>query len=518
MAAPPVSVAVTRPKDAPTVRLPPEARVVTRPMDAPPIALLASTIEGGGAGSAKPAASGEEPPTPVPVPTFPAASAGTARSWASALEGTLDGKPGDATPPPRQLENAPGPSSLPPPQPPNATRAVAAPPGVAERRQPPTPETVSMSGFDQATAQPARSQRRPMIIAAVLLVVLTVAVVSFLAWRGSARTPQALRVRVLSPKPSAEYRWFTGRGVVTEEPAKTLAFDAPGRIAELWPPGTEFGAKEVVGRLQAAAGMETLLAHHRSRLAFYEQMRDSMRSAGNVPETRQAEIKLADKQRLVDDANAGLVRVVLRPSEPGEVLEALAKVGTLVKPGTPVMRVKGRLLRGAFELASDERSAADKLGLCRVEVVGLGPRASNADHRRATEIVSDSGSPEAQNVPRFIDCKPPAAPADKARGLTVGLPGDVGLVPGQPLRLARQRFDAVFPVPADAITTDGDVHTIWIATPAGLVEKRTVVVADTGEEPGGEALISEGLRVGESIVLEAPPTLQPGTRIVAERW
>jgi len=72
----PVSVAVTRPKDAPTVRLPPEARVVTRPMDAPPIALLASTIEGGGAGSAKPAASGEEPPTPVPVPTFPAASEG----------------------------------------------------------------------------------------------------------------------------------------------------------------------------------------------------------------------------------------------------------------------------------------------------------------------------------------------------------------------------------------------------------------------------------------------------------
>jgi hypothetical protein len=351
-----------------------------------------------------------------------------------------------------------------------------------------------------------------------LLVVLTVAVVSFFAWRGSARAPQALRVRVLSPKPAAVYRWFEGRGVVVEEPAKTLAFDAPGRVAELWPPGTEFGAKQIVGRLQTAAGMETLLAHHRSRLAFYEQMRDSMRAAGNVPETRQAEIKLADKQRLVDDTNTGLSRVVLRPSEPGEVLEALTKVGTVVKPGTPVVRVKSRLLRGEFELGGDELPAADKLGLCRVEVVGLGPRASNADHRRATDVASDSGSPEAQNVPRFIDCKSPAAPAGKPRRVSVALPADVGLVPGQPLRLARQRFDAVFPVPADAITTEGGVHTVWIATPAGIVERRTVTVADMGEEPGGEALISEGLGVGESIILEAPPTLQPGTPIIPERW
>jgi len=435
------------------------------------------------------------------------------------LDGALDGgKPGEATPPPRSDDKPPGASALPPVRPGAPTRATPAPAGGSERRQPPTPELVSMTPFSEDRQPKPGADRRPMIIAAALLVVLAIAVISFLAWRGSAKAPQALRVRVFSPKPSAVYRWFTGQGVVAEDAPRTLAFEAAGRVVELWPPGTEFGTSDVVGRLQSAAGIETLLAHHRSRLAFYEQMRDSMRSAGNTAETRQAEIKLADKQKLVDDTNAGLARVVLRPTEPGEVLEALTKVGTVVRAGTPVVRVKGRLLHGEFELSRLEMEAAAELGLCRVEVVGLGPRASNADPRRTTEVVSDSGSPEAQNVPRFIDCKAPgrAGAGNKTR-LTVALPNDVGLVPGQPLRLARHRFDAVFPVPADAVGRDGSRRTVFIAAPSGVAEKREVVVAEAGEE-GDDTLISAGLRVGDQILLEAPPDLKPGAAIIPERW
>jgi hypothetical protein len=515
---PQVSVAVTRPSEAPTVRLPPEARnlPVTRPTDAPTLPSLPSAIEAGLA-LTKPNDVTPPPPDVTPPPKPPGAPPGG--RWAMELDGTLDGgKPGDATPPPRSADKPPGAPALPAAHPPAPRRATPVPTGLPERRQPPAPDLVSMTPFSEDRPAATAAQRRPMIIAAVLAVVLAIAVISFLAWRGSARGPQALRVRVFSPKPSAVYRWFSGAGVVAEEGPRTLAFAASGRVVELWPPGTEFGAREVVGRLNAAAGIETLLAHYRTRLGFYEQMRDSMRSAGNAPETRQAELKLSDKQRLVDETTAGLERVVLRPSEPGEVLEVLTKVGSVVRAGAPVMRVKSRLLRGEFELSRLEMESAAELGLCRVEVVGLGPRASNADPRRITEVVSDSGSPEAQNVPRFIDCKTPArAGAGEAKRLTVALPSDVGLVPGQPLRLARQRFDAVFPVPADAVLREGPRRMVFVATPAGVAEKREVVIAEAGDE-GDHALVSGGLRVGEHVMIEFPPDLKPGTPVVQERW
>jgi hypothetical protein len=493
------SVAVTRPSEAPTVRLPPEARniPVVRPPDAPTVRSLPSAIDGGGLSQTKPGAPTDR--------------------WAMELAGLEGAKPGDETPPPRTDAMPPGGVSLPAVRPGAPTRATPVPVGSTERRQPPTPELVSMTPFNE-DAPKGGSQKRPMIIASVLLVVLAIAVIAYFAvGRGGARTPQALRVRVMSPKPAAVYRWFTGQGVVVEDAPRTLAFDAPGRVVELWPPGTEFGTREVVGRLHAAAGVETLLAHHRSRLAFYEQLRDSMRAAGNAPEARQADRKLADKQRLVDETNTELARLVLRPSEPGEVLEVLTKVGAVVKAGAPVVRVKGRLLRGEFELSRLELESAAELGLCRVEVVGLGPRASNAQPRRTTEIVSDSGSPEAQNVPRFVDCKAPGRASGKPTRLTVALPADVGLVPGQPLRLARQRFDGVFPVPADAVIRDGARRMVFIATTAGVAEKREVVVAETGEE-GDDTLIRGGLRVGDQVILEFPPDLQPGTPVAPEKW
>ena len=81
-------------------------------------------------------------------------------------------------------------------------------------------------------------------------------------------------------------------------------------------------------------------------------------------------------------------------------------------------------------------------------MVGLGPRASNAHAPAAAAgTAADVGSPDAQAAPRFIDCdvREIAPPAHKK--LRVTLPDNLGLVPGQPLRLARHRYDAVFPLP-----------------------------------------------------------------------
>src|SRR5207248_1552377 len=133
------------------------------------------------------------------------------------------------------------------------------------------------------------------------------------------------------------------------------------------------------------------------RLAFHQQMRDSMRIANNQAELRQAEIRLAEKQRLLDDTTASLAKLVVRASEPGEVIETLAKVGAPVRANAPLVRVKGRMLHGAFALDGEEIATARQLGFCRVEVVGLGPRASNsAEPAASSGTAADAPSPDAQ--------------------------------------------------------------------------------------------------------------------------
>jgi multidrug efflux pump subunit AcrA (membrane-fusion protein) len=368
-----------------------------------------------------------------------------------------------------------------------------------------------MSGFsgeDERRAGAKKSSAK--VVVAVVLLAVVAAAVGYVVWsRSQIPEPHALRVRAVAPKPTAVYRWFSGRGVVVEAEPRTLGFDGPGRLVELLPAGAEFGAGEILGRLEGSAAIETLLAHHRSRLAFHEQMRDSMRAAGNAIEARQAELKLADKQRLIAETHEALARVTLQTNEPGEVVETLAKVGAQVKAGAPVVRIKGRLLHGEFRFEADELEAARKLAFCRVEVIGLGPHASNAEPRRPSDPVADAAPPGAQGAPRFVDC---SAPVRATGRLTVALPSDVGLVPGQPLRLARGRLDAVFPIPAAALDGDGAERAVWIAGRDGRAERRPVTVAGVD---GDEAYVGGGLRVGDDVIVEAPAGLAPGARIAA---
>jgi multidrug efflux pump subunit AcrA (membrane-fusion protein) len=488
-----------------------------------------------------------------PIKSPPPPAAKPASSWAMDLEGGLrpeTDSPGPAasaksngaemmTPPPALT---PPPLLTPPPmltpspvaKAPAATPAgvaakLGAPPspaGLSERRQPPAPEAVLMTAFSEDAAGAGKPKRRTgRVIVLLILLLAIVGIVYLQRSRENARVPEAVRVRVLSPKPAAIYRWFPGSGTVTDHEAHTLAFTSAGTLAELLPPGTAFGAGDILGKLRGAQPIEALVGRQRARVAFYQQMRESMRAANNAAELRQAEIKLADKQRLVDDSMASLAKLVLRASEPGEIVETLAKVGTPVRAGVPLMRVKGRMLHGAFALSEAEIASVGKIGFCRVEVVGLGPRASNAHApAAAVDTAADVGSPEAQAAPRFIDCEfEKSATGDNK--LHVTLPDNLGLVPGQPLRLARHRYDAVFPLPGAAIVTEGDKgRSVWIASPAGTAERRAVTVVDFEPVVDGarvylpeDALVAEGLRVGDEVIVGAPADLRPGAPIVVER-
>ena len=457
----------------------------------------------------------------APVPVAPPAPAAVSRpapaprsSWAVDLDGALQSSdsPPAVKPPARK-------SDLEPPALP--LNAAAPPPGVSERRQPPRPESVVMSGFSddaRRAKRPAGGSGRTVAVVVVVLLLAAASAVAYwvMSHRQAPAAPQALHVRVMSPAPAAVYRWFSGRGQVTDYETTPVAFANPGRLAELLPAGTEVAAGDVVGKLQGASGLETLLAHDRSRVGFYKQVRDSMRTAGNTAELRLAEAHLAEKQKLVEMAVAGLAKYTVLASEPGEVVETLAKVGTPVVPGAPVARIKGRLLHGAFELDADERATLAKLDFCRIEVVGLGPRAANDAPRGETPTTAADSSPlEAQVGPRVFDCRPPADIAlagqrNEDKKIEIPLPGDVGLVSGQPLRLARRRYDAVFPVPASALVTDGGHKSVWIAGRDGTAELREVTVADVADD----ALVSEGLQIGDRVIVDPPAELRTGAPIV----
>ncbi|HVV53623.1 MAG TPA: hypothetical protein VHO06_28465 [Polyangia bacterium] len=442
------------------------------------------------------------PPAGLPPPAKPEPKP----SWAADLDGALQStdSPPAVKPPPAHSE--PAPPVLP-------VSAAAPPPGLSERRQPPAPEAVVMSSFSndakRAPARRARSGRTAGLVAVAVLA--AAAAVGYWVWshRQAPAAPQALRVRAVTPAPTAVYRWFSGRGEVTDYETTPVAFANPGRLAELLPAGTEVAAGDVIGKLQGASGMEALLAHDRSRVGFYKQLRDSMRAAGNAPELRLAEAHLAEKQKLVDLALAGLAKYTVVAGEPGEVVETLATIGAQVAPGVPVARLKGRLLHGAFELDAQDRAALGRLDFCRIEVIGLGPHAANDPPPRRTPATAADSSPLDAPVPRFLDCKPPGGAAGEASKVEIPLPGDVGLVSGQPLRLARRRYDAVFPVPASALVADGDRKAVWIAGRDGAAELRGVTVADVGDD----ALVSEGLRVGDRVIVDPPSDLRPGARV-----
>ncbi len=469
----------------------------------------------------RPPAPTAEPPTVERAVMPPPPNAPTERgsettpAWALALDGEPASGAAPAGGEPAKdvhLPGVPAPTVAPPP------------PGVSERRQPPAPEAVVMAAFTAdapKSGEPTRRSSAPVVIGVLLAAAAAAAALWYWKKQKPAPAPQAAHVHVLTPAPAAVYRWFERSGQVTAAEMLALSFSTAGHLVELLPSGTEVRAGDVIGKLQAAAPIEAALEHHRSRVGFYKQVRDAMQAVGNTAAAHHATVMLAEKERLVAEAQAALARYTLVAPEPGEIVETLAKVGAAVAPGATVAKLKSRLLRGAFQLDPADRAVFAALDFCRVEVIGLAPRASNEPVRRPGRPVTavDSSPLEAQVGPRFVDCDrmPSRAAAEEPlekpleeplkEPLEVALPGDVGLVSGQPLRLSRRRFESVFPVPAGALVGDGERRAVWIAGPDGTSESREVTLAELGDE----ALVSDGLRVGDRVIVDPPTDLRPGS-------
>jgi multidrug efflux pump subunit AcrA (membrane-fusion protein) len=406
--------------------------------------------------------------------------------------------------------------------------------GFFERRQPPNPDAVVATPFEDVSMRfrappPERQRSSTGIVVTFIVMILAGGGGGYYYWmRQHPTLPEAQRLRVVAPKPTAVYRWFASAGTVVDLESRSMAFDSGGKVVEIMPVGTKFAAGDTLGKLQGAAALEGELAKHRSKMAFFEQLRDSMKASGKKGNLRDVEEKITARKKMLADVETSLAKLELRATESGAIVETPVKVDTVVAAKAPALKWRGRNLHGDFTMDQEDFAKAAKLEFCRVEVSGFASPAaapgapSTTAAPAATPPASGSTSPDASagegaTELRYVDCTlpPPAPPPVNGvpqllRKFIVTLPTEAGLVTGQQLRLARKRFDGVFELALTAVAPTTETEgTVWVAAPNGTAEQRHVTIAESRDE----VLVSDGVNVGDEIIVDPPRDLTPGALV-----
>jgi multidrug efflux pump subunit AcrA (membrane-fusion protein) len=285
------------------------------------------------------------------------------------------------------------------------------------------------------------------------------------------------------PSAGSTYRWFDATGTVKPAGERTLNFTAGGKVLKVLGQGATFHPGDVIAEVEGnAPKWKAALEHNRQRLAYYEEHLQKMTVANKRSEMRQSELKIAEKKRLIAEAEAALAQQGLTASSTGEVAEALVKPGDTVKAGAPAVRIKGNDLRAELELSREDAERMRHLGFCHVEIGGKPFECS----------LSPEGGDETHV---FID-----------------LPAEPEVTAGKPVRLARARFDGVFVLPATALApTKGADRRVYVVKD-GKVESYAVVLADQSPT---EIVVSQGLEPGSAVVVEVPRELRPRAAVRA---
>ncbi len=439
---------------------------------------------------ASPAAISTPTQTPTPFPAPPPAVAAEDEQRRPVLR-LVASNPAPPLPP------APAPLPVAPPVQGAEREAGGRPPAAAGPAipLPDLDEAPATATAEEATEQLDRTsgpRRVPLVLLALLAFFGAAGVVTFLALRLPVQTdPPAVGVRALQPSPTSVYRFFEGSGVVERAAASALAFPSAGRVIEIVAPGTRFEAGETLGLLEAARAVRRDLNHHRERLAYYTQMLETNRAAGDKVKARTAELKVAEKNRFIEQAKAALARFAIVPDAPGEVAEVLVAVGAEVAAGAPALRTKGSALRARIDLPRDDVRRVRQLGFCRAEIDG-----------------------------KPLSCTVAAGGGDDAH-VVLELPPDPVVAVGKAVRLARARYDAAFVLPASTVVRVGDTERVYVAAPTGRAEARIVTLAEPraeasgAEGAGGEVVVTQGLDVGDQVIVD-PKGLRPDARVAVE--
>jgi hypothetical protein len=401
-------------------------------------------------------------------------------------------EPGEA----RLDADVPGSLSAPPPGIPGVPGmgvAFPLPGSIAATRVPPVGPTAAPAAglprppVDSPSLRPAEVGRLPSWVAYAALGTLAAVVIAVVAYKyNDVGEVAPITVRTIVPVPSTVYRFWAETGTVERAEGTAFAFASEGKVAELPPTGTRFGGGDVVGLLESGKRFRAELNHNRERLSFYQQKLETETRANNRPEIRQAEIKIIEKKRLVDEAQASLSKHAIVALQAGEVAEALVAPGEAVKEGQPALRVKGTTYRATFTMSAADAVKARQLGFCRVEIEG-----------------------------KPIDCSLSAEGGDESR-VVIDLPNDAVVAAGKSVRLAKDRLDGVFPLPASVVERVGDSDRLFVVVGGGpgvptRAEPRVIAVAD---RTASEVVVSQGIDVGDRVIVDRPTGLKAEDRVI----
>jgi hypothetical protein len=334
------------------------------------------------------------------------------------------------------------------------------------------------------TPRPSSRRLSPALFAGAGVVLA--ATIGFFFYRLSATSEQGpLAVRTIVPTAGLTYRWFDATGTVKGGGGEhTLNFTGGGKVSMVLGAGASFHPGDVIAELEGSGAPQNrqALEHNKQRLAYYEQRLQQMTQAGNRPEIRQAELKIAEKKRLIAEAGGGETKQGLVATSSGEVAAALVTPGTVVKAGAPAVRTKGKELRAEFELSREDANAIRHLGFCKIEVGG-----------------------------KPFDCSLSAEGGDETHVL-LDVPADPEIAAGKPVRLAKARYDGAFVLPATALApTKGSDRRVYVVKD-GRAESYAVILAD---QTPTEIVITQGLEPNSAVIAEVPPTLKPRAPVKA---
>jgi multidrug efflux pump subunit AcrA (membrane-fusion protein) len=372
------------------------------------------------------------------------------------------------------------------PFPPAATPEPSVPAGAPQAASGSSPgaSALGTSAEVPALVPPTPSPARrisPLVFAGAGIAVA--ASIGFFVFRLTSAPQQGpITVRTIAPVPGSTYRWFDATGTVKAAGERTLTFTTGGKVLRVLGPGTVFAAGDLIAEVEGAPQNKGALEHNKRRLAYYEGRLAQMQKENNRPEIRQAEIKIAEKKRLVAEAQARLARQGVIAVTSGEIAEALVAPGAVVKAGAPAVKVKGTDWRAEFELSREEANDARHLGFCRALVDG-----------------------------KPLECSLSPEGGDETH-LLIDLPSEAPLAAGKPVRLAKARYDGVFVLPASALVpTKGSDRRVYVVRD-GRAESYAVVLAD---QTPGEIVVTQGIEPGSEVVAEVPPGLRPKAAVKA---
>lgn len=357
---------------------------------------------------------------------------------------------------------------------------VAIPVQKPEPRPEPRPQPVvarpeprhEPSAVAQLPKPPGPSGSVIALLVVIALVAVGVVYVKFLA-----EGPLAVKVEVAAPKEVT--RLYDNAATVKLSQPQTLSFTEGGTVAEVVAKGTVVKAGQVVASLEGGAKFDKEIQDVKDRLAYYQKKVEAAKAKGNDAEAKEAEGKVAEKTKLLNDTEAKAAKVRLTAPVAGTVTEVMVTAGAEAKAGAPAVK-----LGDSKKVAELKVAGADAASLKAGASVTLQGKAGIANGR----VQSNEGGT-----------------------VVIELLDDV-LKDGEQPKVVKWKLANIIKVPVGAVTKEpvGDVVYVLVN---GEAKQRKVTVAD---RTATEALISGGLAPGDSVIVSTPTPLKDGAKAAAQ--